>query len=250
MESEQYEIMALAEERHWWYLGLRDAIEQCLLHPSVSLPPNPRILDAGCGTGANLRFLGDLLKTDRLVGFDLSEKALEYARMKVPAAMLYQSDLRDPWIPSEPFDLVLSSDVLYVTGRESAMAGLRSLCQSLKDGGIFLWNLPAYNWMMSYHDRLVHTQERFTRSGLASLCCHLGLKCLRLSYRLHFIFPLLLVNRVFRSLFCRSRASSDLRQPSPFVNRLLFDVLHIENRLIAKGLSFPWGSSVFAVCAK
>jgi hypothetical protein len=76
------------------------------------------------------------------------------------------------------------------------------------------------------------------------------LKCLRLSYRLHFIFPLLLVNRVLRSLFSRARAHSDLKQPCPLVNRLLFDVLHIENRLIAKGLSLPWGSSVFAVCAK
>src|SRR4051812_48972219 len=46
---EHYEV----EDRHWWYRG-RWAVVEALLS-QADLPPRPRILDAGCGTGGNLR---------------------------------------------------------------------------------------------------------------------------------------------------------------------------------------------------
>jgi SAM-dependent methyltransferase len=250
LESEQYDIMADAEERHWWYLGLRDAIERCLRHKSMSLPSHPCILDAGCGTGANLRHLDSILNPTRLVGFDVSERALKYAARKVPNAELYQSDLRNPDVRGGGFDLIVSCDVLYVTGVEQALRGLQRLCGALKVGGLFVWNLPAYNWMSSYHDRAVHTRERFTRRSLELLCSKLGLQCLRISYRLHALLPLVLVKRFAMRMTERNTNESDLRQPSPCLNSLLLESLLLENRFIANGFSFPWGSSVFAVCRK
>ena len=217
----------------------------------MRLQSNPVVLDVGCGTGANLRFLDTLLQPSYLAGFDLSELALTHARKKCPAADVYQSDIREPELHRDAFDLIVSTDVLYVTGIEETFQGLRTLTSALKPGGLCIWNLPAYNWLTSEHDRVVHTHERYTLSRLRKLLGELDMECVRISYRMFAMFPLIVAMRL-PSLILRSRASSksDLRQPANSLNRLLFSILQIENRLIARGILFPWGSSIFVVGRK
>ena len=250
MEIEQYELMSKAEDQHWWYIGLRDAITQCLGNKAVHLPRRPSVLDAGCGTGANLRHLNNTLDPSRLVGFDVSEQALGFASKKVPTAELYQSDIRTPEIRGGGFDLILSCDVLYVVGIDQAMRGLEKLVGALNHDGVFLWNLPAYNWMTSYHDRVVHTRQRFTRGSLQALCRNLGLECVCISYRLFALLPFILAKRFAATAIVGNPRNSDLEQPHPWVNKLTLGYLQWENKLIANGFCLPCGSSVFAVCIK
>ena len=80
MNPGEYAVMAQVEARHWWYRGLRDVLERTLGRPHLALPEHPAVLDAGCGTGENLRLLRDLLDPSYLGGFDLSEEALAIAR--------------------------------------------------------------------------------------------------------------------------------------------------------------------------
>ena len=243
--------MSQAEDSHWWYLGLRDAVGRCLQHPSMRLPPCPKILDAGCGTGGNIRFLNDLLNPSYIAGFDLSARAIDYASQKCPDAELYISDLRCPEIRQSDFDLIVSFDVLYTTGLKESLEGLRSLTRSLKRGGLMVWNLPAYNWLHSDHDRLVHTRERFTSTSLLRISHELGLECIRVSYRLFGLFPIVVVRRFASKYSDKSKTEeSDLWQPSHRVNAALLYTLQVENRMIANGFSFPWGSSVFSVFKK
>ena len=58
MQTHHYPILYEVEESHWWYLGRRRIIE-CLVEQALSdsQVENPRILDVGCGTGANLKML-------------------------------------------------------------------------------------------------------------------------------------------------------------------------------------------------
>ncbi len=178
MEPEQYQIMAEAEEIHWWYLGLRDAIAACLNQRDLALPNSPAILDAGCGTGANLKFLAETYRPGYLAGFDLSELALDHARRKCPEADIYQSDLCQPILHRSGYHLIVSCDVLYVPGLEQARLGLKSLVDALAPGGLLLLNLPAYQWLSSAHDRAVHTRERYVATKSAgcfrSLVCKLS----------------------------------------------------------------------------
>ena len=76
MRPDEYGNIARLEESHWWYRGLRDAVRQTLSQPALAPPPRPRVLDAGCGTGANLRLLKELLDPAYLGGFDTSDVAL------------------------------------------------------------------------------------------------------------------------------------------------------------------------------
>src|SRR4051812_38544961 len=71
MQDEQIQEMSLLEAEHWWYRGLRHMIEQTLrVHAPVS--PSAKVLDAGCGTGENLRLLRSVLRPSYLGGFDIS----------------------------------------------------------------------------------------------------------------------------------------------------------------------------------
>ena len=254
MNRGEYEVMARVEAHHWWYRGLRDLLARCLRHPDLALPPEPRILDAGCGTGSNLTFLHDLLQPSYLAGFDPSPDALEYARRKGAGAHVYESDVCDPILHVDELDLVVSLDVICIPGAARAREGLRRLVSRLRPGGLFVLNLPAFDWLYSEHDVAVHTQERFTTAGVRDVLEGLELSVARLSYRVCALFPAVLLARLPQKLRATpdaSRARSDLhRFPAPFLNRLLAGVLAAENRVLARGVSLPFGSSVFAIGRK
>src|SRR5690606_16836330 len=113
MHPGEHRRMSDVEDDHFWYRALRDLLLRTLA--TRGLPARPRVLDAGCGSGANLRALADAFSPSYLGGFDLSDEALDLARLKAPSADLYRSDLRRPAIRTD-LDLVLSLDVLYIPG--------------------------------------------------------------------------------------------------------------------------------------
>jgi SAM-dependent methyltransferase len=257
MNPEEYAVMDRVAERHWWYRGLRDALERCLTSSRLALPARPRILDAGCGTGENLRLFQDRLSPAYLAGFDASELAVPIARRKAPLARIYQSDVCDPEIEAGDLDLVTSLDVIYIPGAVRAMPGLRRLVEQIRPGGLLLLNLPAFDWLYSEHDVAIHTSQRFTAGEVRALFDELGLTVELMTYRLCFLFPALVGSRLAHKPRARegagdtSAARSDLqRPPGAFTNEALFNVVRAENVLIAQGVSFPFGGSVFGVARK
>lgn len=252
MNSEEYEVMARVEADHWWYRGLRDALSRVLAR--FGLPDRPRVLDAGCGTGETLRFLSSRLSPSYLGGFDSSATALDFAREKAPDADLYASDICDPELRSFDLDLIVSLDVIYIPGAARAADGLRRLVSQLRPGGLFIVNLPAYEWMRSEHDLAIHTSERYTRPRVDRLLGAAGLEVAFSSYRLCALFPMVVASRLgslwrtSHSPGDRDQARSDLHSvPGPALSRLLLACVRAENALLSRGTALPWGSSVFAV---
>lgn len=250
MNPREYETMAALEGEHWWYRGLRDALLRILRSPCCALPEHPRILDAGCGTGANLRMLRDEFAPSYLAGFDLAAPAVEAARKLVPEAEITQDDLCAPRFATGELDLVTSCDVIYVPGYAQARDGLRRIVSLLKPGGLFVVNLPAYRWLTSEHDVAIHTSERYTAGAVRRMFADLDLTVVLLTYRMFLLFPLVVLARL-PTMFGRvpdaQAARSDVRLPSRPVNSFLAGVLRCENRALRAGVRFPWGSSVFAV---
>jgi cyclopropane fatty-acyl-phospholipid synthase-like methyltransferase len=71
------------------------------------------LLEIGCGEGHQSRYLAEA--ADQLHGLDVSEKAVERARARVPDGQFAAADLfSQPWQQSTPrFDLVTACEVLY-----------------------------------------------------------------------------------------------------------------------------------------
>ncbi len=254
MNPAEYDRMAQLEATHWWYVGVRDLFQRLLQQSRFSLSPAPRVLDAGCGSGAHLQFLNETLQPAYLGGFDLSELAVQYSRSKNPAADVYRSDLCEPDLHVDELDFILCCDVLYTTPLAAGVAGLRTVCDRLRSGGLLLLHLPAYQWLTSRHDLAVHTRQRFTTWAARDIVSSLGLRVELLSYRMFLLFPAIVARRlpsvVRRGAANRELIRSDLQPVRASVNRALVSVLHVENRLIARGIRLPWGSSIVAVGRK
>jgi SAM-dependent methyltransferase len=259
MNPAEYDRMAELELTHWWYVGVRDLFARLLKDPRFQLPLRPNVLDAGCGSGAHLQLLGELLKPGYLGGFDFSDLAVGHARIKNPGADVYQSDLCQPETHVDELDLLLCCDVLYTTPLEEGTRGLLQLCNRLRPGGLLLLHLPAFNWLKSHHDLAVHTRQRFTTEAARELIGSLGLQVELLSYRMFLLFPAIVIRRLPSLLFrgtadsqrvSSEQACSDLRPAGASVNRWLTSTVQIENRILARGIRFPWGSSIVAVGRK
>jgi len=255
MSEVEYARMDRFESGHWWYVGLRDLLARVLDRFAVAERPDLHVLDAGCGTGENLRMCAVRMPAARLSGFDASERALEYARHKVPQAELCVGDVRQPPFHHERVDLILSCDVLQITGMDEARRGMYRLAAQLRPGGLLVVNLPAYQWLFSRHDIAVATRYRFTARQVQAFLGDLGLQPAWLSYRLCLLFPAIVATRL-PSLLRKpvpadsSSGRSDLTTAPAWLNQSLIRLVRWENSWIARGRSWPWGSSVFAVARR
>lgn len=262
MNIDEYERLDRVEHDHWWFAGLRDLLARLIRSAGISPGGSggcDSVLDAGCGTGENLRFLGELLEPRVLAGFDVSPEAVDRARRKAPRARVERADLTRLGPEYSGFDVVLCCDVLYTTGLEAARPGLESIVEAMPPGGILILHVPAYEWLRSGHDVAVHTRERFTARRIRGLLVDLGLHAERLSYRLCLLFPFLVLRRLPSILFRRMRgtsggtedaAASEVAMPPAWLNQFLLAVLKVENRMIDWGVRLPFGSSIVAVARK
>lgn len=75
MDPHIYKQMRSLEEQHWWFVGRRKIVGEILT--SLDFPKDARILDAGCGTGANLQFLSQF---GEVIGVELDDGAAALAR--------------------------------------------------------------------------------------------------------------------------------------------------------------------------
>lgn len=248
MNDAEIDRMAALEGTHWWYRGLRDVLGQTLRRPQFQLPARARILDAGCGTGGNLRMLQDLAHPAYLGGFDISRHALSLARERVKEGDVYQGDVRDPELHVDRLDLVLSSDVLSIAGLADSRSGMARLVECLRGGGLLILHLPAWSWLYSAHDVATQTRDRVTVSRVRKFLADLGLTVELITYRLFFLFPAIVLSRLPTIVGPKWRkGGSDLRCHSTIVNTALASALCAENAAIVHGVRFPWGSSVYAV---
>jgi len=244
MNLVEYERMFEAEETQWWYVGMR-ALSFALLRPSLrdSRPEAASLLDAGCGTGNNLRHFAVLGRT---FGIDLSAEALRFCRTR--GVTVTRGNLLALPFPTGCFDCVTSFDVLYHRWVEDDRAAVAELARVLKPGGLLLVRVPALKMLWGAHDQAVHSRHRYHRGEVKRLLASARLEVLRTTYANTLLFPLLLLRRTVDRL--TGRQGSDVGfLPAP-LEWAFRSLLAVEARLLGWGLSLPIGASLFALARK
>lgn len=239
MERDEYAIMFRVEDRHWWYAGLR----AMLAHAWARHAPGAgaRLLDVGCGTGANLQ---TLRAHTTGFGIDFSRDALQFCRKRghVRTAAASATDLP---FANASFDAVISCDVLCHRSIGDKSRPLREMRRVLKPGGILILNLPAYQWLHSSHDVHVQTDHRFTATEARGLLVRAGLRPVYTTYWNSLLFPAVALVRLWRKV--RPLPASDLDGASgEDAGSLLAGLLRFE-RAMLRIAPLPFGLSVLVV---
>lgn len=244
MEDYVYKQMAQLQENHWWFVSRRRAIDM-LLHRYLYQDRGNIILDMGCGTGSSLAALS---RSGRVIGLDINEYTLGFAKRRGGASLLKADALSLPFADNR-FDAVICSDLLYHKMVTDDNKALDEIFRACKRGGILLVFEPAFEWLRSPHDMAEHTRHRYTLDELCLKIIRAGFRLKKSSYHLFFLFPVISTVRFFKRLFLRKNFKSDLfTLPGP-INRILSAIMGIENRLLRK-IDFPIGSTAICVAVK
>lgn len=243
MNPEEYEVMFRVEDHHWWYLGMQQ-ITCRLLDQEVGRSGQLRILDAGCGTGAVLKYLQPYGHTS---GFDYAAEALRLTQQRGQDKLCQASVMHLPYA-DQTFDLITSFDVISALGVDDRQA-LSELARVLKPGGGLLLRLPAYRWMHGQHDVAVHVVHRFTRGELKPKLSQAGFNAMRFSYANTFLFPIAMLKRFSERLFPVRQNGSDLTLNPGLLNRAFQSILSAEAPLVTS-VGLPFGLTLVAFARK
>jgi SAM-dependent methyltransferase len=238
---------AKAEARHFWFRGFRAFVTPLLTHATAHRP-GMRLLDCGCGTGANLSLLDGF---GRAYGFDLSATGLRIAREAGRTRLARASVVAAPF-PDGSFDVVTSFDVLYALDHHDERAALDEMFRLLRPGGFAVVNVAAMEILRGDHSVLSREVRRYRRADLGALLARAGFTIIRLTYTNATLFPPLLVARALqrvRGLRRESDAPNELRVPPAPVNVLLTGMLWLESQWL-RAFDAPFGSSLLCLARK
>jgi SAM-dependent methyltransferase len=240
MQLHTYPIMYEVEEKHWWYVGRRRIIETFLDGVCKSLGAvRPRILDVGCGTGANLVALG---RFGEVEGVDISPDAIEFCRERgLNNVRLGQAE-RLPY-EDRTFDIVTSFDM--VEHLDDDLAGLREIRRVLRPGGRTLIFVPAFMFLWGVQDDVSNHRRRYTLPQLCNTVRAAGFEIDRATYaNISFFAPILLVRTLMRITGIRTESENTINISA--LNGVLARILGSESRLLRR-ISFPFGVSIICV---
>jgi len=244
----EYDMMAKCERQLWWYRCLH---ELTLNHIKANTSNNnPRILDAGCGTGGLLLYLQQQ-GFSNLTGFDLSADAVEYATAAT-GIDIKQHDIRklNELYAPESFDIIVSHDIVCLLQEGDDALAVKQLLSVLKPGGKLIMNFPAFKAFNGSHDIAVGIQRRYTKKSLRGLMKDAAVIRQTIYWPFFLSPPIFMIRnlqRIFTAFKKHEAVLSDVKMPGKAVNSVLHTVTTLENRILSVK---PWGSSLFVVLGR
>jgi len=237
MQSHHYPILYQVEDTHWWYVGRRRIIQALVEKISTTLKTR-RILDVGCGTGANLKMLAAYGKAE---GVDISPQAVDFCHERGLDSVKLGAIEQLPY-ESDSFELVTALDV--IEHLDDDIAGLREMRRVLCRDGRLLVFVPAFMFLWGVQDDVSNHRRRYTLPRLLKAVEEAGFSVEWSSYaNISFFLPVLVVRSVMRWLGLRADTEYGINislMNGPFSS------LFAAERLVFKHGRLPFGVS--AVC--
>lgn len=244
MQQHTYAIMDEVEGSHWWFVGRRAILESFLqeIHSSlITHQPSLKILDVGCGTGANLEMLSQYGEAQ---GVDVSDDALEFCRRK---GLTVQKGLAErlPY-DDEFFDITTALDV--VEHLDDDIAGLKEMFRVTKRGGYSLIFVPAFMWLWGVQDDISNHRIRYTKPQIVERLKKAGYTIERATYANFTFFTPILAGRALMKATGIKPASENNINVSALNG--LFGRLFSAEKFVLRNTNFPFGVSIVIVARK
>ena len=239
------DVTARAEERHFWFLGLRRNARY-LLDSVLDGRDAGRIIDCGAGTGRNLEWLKSY---GTAIGVELTPLGLRIGRSH--GRRLVRGTVAQLPFADASADVVTSFDVLYCLPDVDERHAVNEMWRVLKPGGMALVNVAALDILRGSHSTLTHELRRYSRRRLTSLLTGAGFVIRRMTFTNMATFPITLAVRWFDRVSGRAETASDadMRVPPRPINAL-FDVALRLEWLLLHVSNLPIGTSLMCLAQK
>jgi SAM-dependent methyltransferase len=245
MEQTVYAIEHREQARNWWFRGRRRILDDLL--SGLDLPAGARLLDFGCGTGAN----GPVLRRHGFaVGVDFSPHAL-YSPDGVPGgghshqALVRANVLALP-VSDGSLDGAVALDVL--EHLDDDRDGARELHRVLKPGAPLVVFVPAFRSLWGGQDVVSHHRRRYRKSEVELLLRDAGFVVERATFFNTLLFaPILAVRRAMRA--AKVVLPSENQLTGPVANELLAAVFSLEVPMLRR-FDLPFGVSIACVARR
>jgi ubiquinone/menaquinone biosynthesis C-methylase UbiE len=243
------EATAHAEREHFWWRGFRAFVRPAL--ESATRGVATRVLDCGCGTGANLEMLREFGPT---VGIDLTWAGLRFAHDRGERRVAQATAGALPFADAS-FDLVTSFDMLQCLPDSAEPVAFAEIARVLRPGGHAVLNVAAMNVLWGNHSILAHEVRRYSRREFQARLVRAGLQPVRITYTNATLFPILAPLRIAQRLRglaasdADEKAATESRLPPRPVNFALTGLLLAEAAAVRR-VNMPFGSSLLAIARK
>ena len=243
MKEHTYPIMFRVEQSHWWYTGRRKILTDFVADICRRVTDRrPRILDVGCGTGANLLMLSQFGEAE---GVDISEDALAFCRERGLANVKLGAAEKLPY-DDGTFDLVTALDV--VEHLDDDLGGLSEMRRVLRPGGRVLLFVPTFMFLWGVQDDVSNHRRRYRLPELRRVLEQAGFEVERTTYaNITFFLPILLVRKLMRVTGIKAESENNITVSS--LNGVLGKVLGAESAVL-RYMNIPFGVSGLCVARK
>ena len=240
MKEHTYPIMFRVEQAHWWYTGRRKILTGFVEEICRNVTDRrPRILDVGCGTGANLLMLSQYGNAE---GVDVSEDALAFCRERGLDQVKLGAGEELPY-EDGAFDLVTAFDV--VEHMDDDLAGLREMRRVLRPGGRVFLFVPTFMFLWGLQDDVSNHRRRYRLPELRRVLEEAGFEIERATYaNITFFLPILMMRQLMRLTGIKTDSENNIIVNA--LNGLLGSVFGAESWLL-KRMNLPFGVSGLCV---
>ena len=240
MMEHTYPILFRVEQSHWWHIGRRRILADFVSRICRGVTDRkPRILDVGCGTGANLLMLSQYGEAE---GVDISEDALAFCRERGLDKVKLGAGEELPY-EDATFDLVTAFDV--VEHMDDDLAGLKEMRRVLRPGGHALIFVPTFMFLWGLQDDVSNHRRRYRLPELRRVLEQAGFEIERSSYaNITFFMPILLIRKLMRITGIKAATENNINVPA--LNGLLGWMLGAE-RAVLRYINLPFGVSGLCV---
>lgn len=242
MMEHTYPILFELEGSHWWFRGRRRILSEFLREIGAKLGRRPRIVDVGCGTGANLMMLGEF---GDACGIDISEDALAFCRERGLANVRLGSAEELP-LEDGSVDLVTALDV--VEHLDDDLAGLKEFRRVLAPDGRILLFVPAFMFLWGVQDDVSHHRRRYTKPQLVDLVSGAGFEVERATYsNIMFFLPILVIRKFMQLAGIKAETENTIGISA--LNGFFGRILGTEATLL-RYMNLPFGVSAICVARR